>query len=210
VAGVSPWSRRGYLEAIRFEPYQPEVERYGGPEGLGLAERWFHQDSVLVGRWLAGDPPDDDALPRRAAVAAIDGLLGDWLVPAGHRTPLLDRLLHRLALDGPATSRLRREVGQLVRDRTGGREPRRAGGRAWRSAPLREIAAAFRALDRHGRLRVAIGSVIEDLVHLRLNRLLLGEAREDEALAIAGLRARYTSSRARRSAASRDSAEAVE
>ena len=42
----------GRLWRVQFDTYEPEVERYGGPAGMGLAERFFHLDSELAVRLL--------------------------------------------------------------------------------------------------------------------------------------------------------------
>src|SRR5438477_9487702 len=43
---LEPFKERGEIEGVAFGEYQREWERYGGPEGMRLAERIFTHDSL--------------------------------------------------------------------------------------------------------------------------------------------------------------------
>ncbi|WP_226701763.1 lantibiotic dehydratase [Priestia aryabhattai] len=42
----------GILSKFSIDTYNPEIERYGGPELLSLAERVFYHDSELISKWI--------------------------------------------------------------------------------------------------------------------------------------------------------------
>src|SRR5262249_20222593 len=70
---------QGRLRRLQFDTYVPEYERYGGEEGLRLAERIFHIDSESVLDLLALLPPGDAGLDARwrLALVSTDRLLDD-------------------------------------------------------------------------------------------------------------------------------------
>src|SRR5262249_57327315 len=47
-AAAAPLLGDGRLWRLQLDTYQREIERYGGPEGMLLAERLFHADSAAV------------------------------------------------------------------------------------------------------------------------------------------------------------------
>jgi thiopeptide-type bacteriocin biosynthesis protein len=44
---LKPFERQGIVWRVRFDRYEPEVERYGGPRGIDVAENLFQLDSEL-------------------------------------------------------------------------------------------------------------------------------------------------------------------
>ena len=52
-ASLQEPEQRGELWRVQLDTYERELERYGGPEGLGIAERLFQYDSELVLELLA-------------------------------------------------------------------------------------------------------------------------------------------------------------
>jgi thiopeptide-type bacteriocin biosynthesis protein len=79
---AASFQREGVLWRLRFDTYEPEMERYGGPAGILVAERFFQIDSEL----------SLELLPMIAGDASGD--LRWWLALAG-----ADRLLSGLGLD---------------------------------------------------------------------------------------------------------------
>ena len=76
-AALAPLRERGDVVAVEAGPYFPETARYGGPEGLAVAEAVFQADSELVlallaaeseGRWIP------TAIARERLVLAHDAL----------------------------------------------------------------------------------------------------------------------------------------
>ncbi|QUI21681.1 lantibiotic dehydratase [Vallitalea pronyensis] len=44
--------QEGMLSQIMIDTYDPEIERYGGPECMGMAHQWFCMDSSIIMEWL--------------------------------------------------------------------------------------------------------------------------------------------------------------
>ncbi|HLW55268.1 MAG TPA: lantibiotic dehydratase [Candidatus Angelobacter sp.] len=61
---ATPFQRQGVLWRLAFDAYQPELERYGGPHGVAVAERLFHLDSQLCLELLPLVTGDDRAERR--------------------------------------------------------------------------------------------------------------------------------------------------
>ncbi|MBL1115250.1 lantibiotic dehydratase [Streptomyces sp. 110] len=104
--------RRGLLGpgALRLEPYEQEIERYGGPQAITAAERLFHADSRLA---LAALTQTEDVRLLTAAASAAE--IARTLAPGQPHSALnpgqltRDQRRHRDALrsaltgNGPAT-----------------------------------------------------------------------------------------------------------
>ena len=69
------------IEAVRPQPYEPELDRYGGPAGLGPSEEHFEASSVAALRLLAkiqpGDRPARLGKAMLAQLVLLHGLLPD-------------------------------------------------------------------------------------------------------------------------------------
>ncbi|MFF1816539.1 lantibiotic dehydratase [Kribbella sp. NPDC058245] len=63
----------GYCKRFALDTYEQEVERYGGPVGMALAEQLFHADSELVAELLRQRRNLDMSL---LGVYTVDSLLG--------------------------------------------------------------------------------------------------------------------------------------
>jgi thiopeptide-type bacteriocin biosynthesis protein len=189
--------RTGLIHRVEFDCYQPEVERFGGTAALALIHSWFHGESAAVVRWLgsdAGEAPDG-RLP--AAARAVNRLLVEWGIPLDRRGDLVDGVARRVALGDDQRSAALRDVGARIR----GPGPRL--GSAGRPGPFRiedgpRLAAEVRELARTGQLTVPVDSLIADLVHLRINRLLAGIAPIEEPVVLWWLGKLYRGRLARR------------
>jgi thiopeptide-type bacteriocin biosynthesis protein len=179
---LAPLLADGRILRAAFDTYSPEVNRYGGPAGIELAERLFQIDSEAVLAELA-DLPGGDAEHRwRLAVVGIDQLLDDLGLPADRKLALVSHVRGRLGADlgaGPEVdrqlgARFRRErlaLESLLEDsdpdltsalRAYGerRERRRAlAGSLWRAAC-------------QGRLTRTIDELARSHAHMHVNRLL--------------------------------------
>lgn len=82
--------RAGLAGALVLDTYDPELERYGGPAAITMAEQVFHADSMAVLTQLAGDAKRRNKPPELlAAVNFVDiarafhpwyGAGDDWLL----------------------------------------------------------------------------------------------------------------------------------
>jgi len=69
-------SDRGVIEGCEFATYDREWERYGGPEGMRLAERLFFLDSLAALDWLLAERRGEVARSRREfSIVLVDRLL---------------------------------------------------------------------------------------------------------------------------------------
>ncbi|MHA6616995.1 lantibiotic dehydratase [Pseudonocardia sp. DLS-67] len=181
------WANRlrqdGLLTSASLDAYDPEVERYGGPEAMADAERAFHADSVLA---LAWDPDGDDA-DVRAAASVHDLLLG--FDPSGG-------LADRFAAAVPVADR--RAVPAARRRQVAGPLPG-VPDDALRARRANALAAYAAALERTGCPPGRRAHIAASLTHMHCNRLLgVDHARErgvyallHRALAVRAGRARY-------------------
>ncbi len=62
---IAPLEARGVVEGSEFARYQREYERYGGPEGMALAERIFLQDTLFCLDYLDAERRGAAARTRR-------------------------------------------------------------------------------------------------------------------------------------------------
>ncbi|QNE18300.1 lantibiotic dehydratase [Kribbella qitaiheensis] len=119
------WMAHGLVGRLVIESYEPETDRYGGPEAIDAAERVFDADSDLALSLLA-DTPDENTRLVLAALSAIGiarGLTGEPNAAVGR--PRLDRPQRRRvnelraeALSGPAV--LLDQLGREMWDRREG------------------------------------------------------------------------------------------
>jgi thiopeptide-type bacteriocin biosynthesis protein len=89
------WMAHGLVGSLVIEAYEPEIDRYGGPDAIDAAEHLFDADSDLTVSLLA-DMTDEDARLLLAAFSAIEvarGLADDAATAIGR--PRLDRARRR-------------------------------------------------------------------------------------------------------------------
>ena len=169
---------QGLLWKWQVDTFEPELERYGGPEGFALAEAWFHDDSQQT----------------------LDRLVGGVAPEARWQLGLrgVDRIWAALGLDLPA----RKALAQASRDRFRKEFGDAGAGSAQVGLTFRalrkELEAAFphppgaacppglqalarirEALDQ-GRLEEDRAGIAGSLAHMHLNRLLRTRPREHE------------------------------
>jgi thiopeptide-type bacteriocin biosynthesis protein len=184
----------GLIQRFQLDTYEREVERYGGPEGVRLAEEVFHADS-------------------EAALRILELLGGDGATPARWQLTLagIDHLLIALGFDLPARhfvmAELRRsytgefKAGPLLKRQLGARYRElktsltrllgpeaappaviAAGERIFRACyePLAGCGERLRELEREGKLSRRPAQIAASYVHLQVNRLLRSAQREQE------------------------------
>ena len=107
----------GLLRRVDLGDYEPETERYGGPDLLPLAHRVFHADSVLAFALLADDLDRQPPGPwLTAALSAVD------LVSALFSATPLDPdewMLRRIRKSQSHHARVRPHLPQLLRAAAG-------------------------------------------------------------------------------------------
>jgi thiopeptide-type bacteriocin biosynthesis protein len=168
----------GLVWRVQLDTYEREVERYGGDEGVLLAERLFHIDSDAVVAILEMLEPGDEGLDERwqLALAGVDLLLTDFGLDTLAKRELVrsargdSATLHRQMA---ANFRESREALELLLE-AGGDHPLAPGLEALRtrSSRIRPIATELQHLDHNRRLAIPLRNLLPSYTHMHVNRLL--------------------------------------
>jgi thiopeptide-type bacteriocin biosynthesis protein len=211
-ATVAPLLDDGRVWRIQIDTYEREVERYGGPEGIVLAERIFHADADAVLEIVEMlDPGDEGADERwRLTVRGIDTLLEDLGFDLETKRVLLERVREQFAKEFRAGRDLKRQLGQkfekerkaleALLDRASDTESPLSLGLealARRSERLAPLVAELRACEQAGRLSRTLVELAQSYIHMHANRLLRAAHRAQE-LVLYDFLARLYESRAAR------------
>ncbi len=193
-AAVAPLLADGRLWRFQLDTYDREVERYGGPAGIGLAERLFHADSeaaLAIVEMLEGD--EGAAARWRLALYGTDLLLGDLGLDAEGKRKVLGLVRESFFREFGGGKPLRLQLDQKQRAERRALEalldPARAEqsdlapgvailrGRSELNAPL---VAELRRLEQEGRLTSPVAQIAPSLVHMLINRLIRSAQRAHE------------------------------
>jgi thiopeptide-type bacteriocin biosynthesis protein len=221
----TPFLEDGRLWRLTLDTYEREIERYGGPEAIELAERLFHADSeaalAIVERLVPGDAGLDERW--RLTFSGMDRLLADLGIDLEARARLLRSVANASAKELGWDRRADHWLGEKFRkereslagllDRTREAESPLAPGlralrrrsRAWRPAAVR-----LAVLEASGRLSSPRQELAKGYLHMHANRLLRSAQRPQEAVLYEFLARHYESELARRRAREARSANAVE
>ncbi|HVG07463.1 MAG TPA: lantibiotic dehydratase [Thermoanaerobaculia bacterium] len=193
-AAVAPLLADGRLWRFQLDTYDREVERYGGPAGIGLCERLFHADSeaaLAIVEMLEGD---EGAEARwRLALYGTDLLLGDLGLDAAGKRAVLAMIRESFFREFGGGKPLRLQLDQKQRAERRALEalldPARADQsdlspgfavlrrRSEQNAPL---IAELRRLEQEGRLTSPVAQIAPSLVHMLINRLIRSSQRAHE------------------------------
>ncbi len=192
---LDPLIAEGRVWKWQLDTYEREVERYGGPAAMEIAERIFHADSdavLAVLEDLAGDRGAD--WRWRLALVGIDRLLADFDFDLVARRDLMADLRRAFGDELAVGPELTQQLAQRVRETgdelyelltadTVSPEHPLAGGLAAldrRSARLAPLVAELRALESRGELTVPLRDLVFSYLHMFVNRLIRSDARAHE------------------------------
>ncbi len=191
-AHCAPFLANGLLHRIQLDTYERETERYGGDEGIVLAERLFHADSeaaLAVVRTLDGASELADRW--KFALLGIDLLMQDLRLDLDQRRALIRDQRAGFGTGLGVTTLFERALGNKFRNERGGidalfaesvdpqlRVVREAFRR--RSVRMRPFADKLVALEQQGRLMVPIAELAKSFIHMHANRFLRSAARPQE------------------------------
>jgi thiopeptide-type bacteriocin biosynthesis protein len=195
------------LARVALDTYEREIDRYGGVEGIGPAERIFAADSEAVAEIVALLLASGGAADARwrLALAGAARLLGDLGLDDAAAGAAIARARQDLGRRLAETTALRRQLGERYRRESAAlaplldraedaKSPLRPAldilGR--RSARVAPAAAALIALAREGRLSRPLPDVAASLVHMFTNRLFRSAARAQELVVYDFLERLYT------------------
>jgi thiopeptide-type bacteriocin biosynthesis protein len=184
----------GRIGRLQLDTYEREVDRYGGPNGIELAEQIFHADSAAALAWIADHAVAANESARwHLALRGLDQLTDDLGLSCvdKHRlaAALRDDLQRRLRVGSAVLraigDRFRVERASLERllDRTGDTTHPLATALAVcarRSATLRPVVDELRRREAAGRLTRSIAEQARSHVHLSINRIACTQPLEQE------------------------------
>lgn len=176
----------GLAQDAQLGTYRREIERYGGADGIVIAERLFHADSDAVVTLLGMLEPGERGLEERWQIGALgsDALMRDLGLGDQARTALTRQMHAALERRFRADAQLRTAIARRVRAErgaveallaaTGDSDHQLAPGiavLAQRSARIKPLTAELAALRAAGRLGLPLDALATSYVHMWLNRL---------------------------------------
>ena len=186
----------GRMWRMQLDTYEREIERYGGPVGIELAERLFCADSAcaidILGM-LSGDAGNDARW--RLALRSTDQLFDDLSFDLPQRLAIMRRIRDAFAQEHrvDASVGFQRGLGDKYRrertaletllDRAHDAESDLSPGLeriAARSAANAPIAADLHAAEKAGQLTMPISDLLPSYIHMLVNRLIRSAQRAHE------------------------------
>jgi thiopeptide-type bacteriocin biosynthesis protein len=189
---------------LALDTYEREVERYGGPAGVELAEQLFCADSAAVLAIVEASGGDTGAdAAWRLCLRGVDRLLGDLGFDLATKLAILTRMRDEFGaehgMDTAFQKRLgekfrahKAEIAELLAAPDDAPDHPFAPGLAAlaaRSTANAPIAAELRA--RAGTLAVPLEQLAPSYVHMHANRMLSASARRQEVVLYDLLRRHY-------------------
>jgi thiopeptide-type bacteriocin biosynthesis protein len=184
----------GRLWRMQLDTYEREVERYGGAEGIVLAERLFDADSEAVLALADLFPADARGDQRwRLALLGMDLLLTDLGLDLRMRRAVVRKARDTFAAEFHADANFQHQLGSKFRSERKSLEPLldHTDGTAAlfatelevlrrRSERLAPVVAELRACARAGQLSVPLTELAPSYLHMHANRLLRSAQRAQE------------------------------
>ncbi len=191
--------------------YEREVERYGGAEGIVLAESIFHLDSRFATACLRAVGHDAE-LRWQTVIAGIDATMAGLGLDTAARLEVMSLASAALAGEFSLGAATDNQLSQRYRDRRstidrllGGDPASILGAVIHRELlehreRLRPHGEAMQALLASGKLAAPLPAIVASLVHMHVNRLLRADARAQEYVMYDSARRHYRAAlgRARR------------
>ncbi|HEY9501054.1 MAG TPA: thiopeptide-type bacteriocin biosynthesis protein, partial [Pyrinomonadaceae bacterium] len=194
----------GKVWRVQIDTYEREVERYGGAEGIVLAEQIFHADSEaalkIIERWSGNEGLE---ARRLLTLRSIDQMLDDFGLELRDRSRLLEILLDKFAGDRVSKSRFAttyRNMRQAIeRILEGTRDTQAMFDREFaildqRSQQIEPAIVKLKTYAETGQLSVSLTELISNLIHVHTNRILR-PAQPSEEVLLYDLLARFYRSR---------------
>ncbi len=189
---LRPWADAKIVSRLVVDTYRREVERYGGPEAMALAEAWFEVASDEALELIQALPSDADLEVRGwAAFVGINRIMTLLLDTDDLRIKGLSAWRESLFEEHGGGSTLETSLSKIARTHrvlTGqlvaGTMPEAMSAVApvltKQTEPLSALAAGFKKLDESKSLTVSLGDIGGALMHMHVNRLLRAQQRRQE------------------------------
>jgi thiopeptide-type bacteriocin biosynthesis protein len=209
-AALSPARDAGLVWKVAVDSYEREIERYGGPAAIELAEAVFHADSACVLdvlSQLTGDAASDATW--RLALHGIDRLMADLGLTLDDKLATMTRAATGFGAEAGIDTAFHKRLGEKFRahraeiasllDAPGDHPLAPAlASFAARSTHLRAIGEQLRALEATGRLREPVAELVHSYAHMHVNRMIRAAPRLHEVVLYDLLRRHYEGVTARR------------
>ena len=202
---LAPASERGLLWKLVVDTYEREVERYGGPAGIEIAEELFRADSDAVLAIISnceGDAGSEAAW--RLAVYGIDRLMDDLGLSLADKHAAMTLARDAFGAEVGMNTALQKQLGDKYRKHSKelaallatGEDPEHAfapalAAFARRSEALRPLGGQLAALAATGRLTHTVADLVQSYVHMHVNRLIRSSQRLHELVLYDLLRRHY-------------------
>jgi lantibiotic biosynthesis protein len=115
-AVLHPLLKNGQIRRIQFDTYEREVERYGGPQGIAIAEQIFQidSDSVLeILDLLEGDEGTD--MRWRITLSGIHTILNDFGFDLQQKHAVMKKVREQFGKEFRADQNLRKQLAERFR-----------------------------------------------------------------------------------------------
>ena len=196
-AALNPLLESGTIHKIQLDTYEREIERYGGLEGVVASEELFWADSEAVIEILSNLSGDEGLDSRwRAALLGVDMLAADFGFDLRAKRSLMANLGDLYCREFHVAAQEKQSLGERFRTlrpslemlldpstigppKSGELDLRRKAFER-RSVRNREVAATLRALFEAGRLDAAIEDLVQNYVHMHVNRIVRSDWRQHE------------------------------
>jgi thiopeptide-type bacteriocin biosynthesis protein len=187
---LRPYHADGALHRLALDTYEPEIERYGGPAGMELAEAIFEADSRALIDVMPRHPPDRPERWRLTLLGMHD-LLDALGLDLDARLAFTRRTRDGFAVEHGAGVAARKALGIRFRHERAAIEAllidRRDAGLGdaltvldARRAALRGTAAVMRAAIESGAVTRPLEELASSYLHMWVNRAAHTAAREQE------------------------------
>ncbi len=198
---AAPLLADGQLWRLQLDTYERESQRYGGDEGIELAEAIFDADSQAVLALLPTITGEAGADRRwRLTLVGLDRLLDDLGLPLAEKLNLVKRLRAAFGIEFRVYGGFERQLGDKYRAQRHALEEllAKAPPKPFevRSQSVRNLGERLRAMH----LVRPLHEIAESLLHMHANRMLRSSARAHELVLYDFLERLYTGRIARRSA----------
>jgi class I lanthipeptide synthase len=207
---LQPYLQDGRIWRVQLDTYEREVERYGGAQGLLLAEEFFHIDSESVVEILQILQNEEVQTERwKLALLGVDLLLNDLSFDFSGRLSVMKQAAESLSLEFRIDKQFKRSMAARFREERKGLEfihsnreesplsPEFLQAFAKRSARLKETFRKLKTLEDTGFLSLPMMDLAQSYIHMHVNRLLSFSQREQELVLYDFLHQLYRSRNAR-------------
>ncbi len=109
---LEPMVENEQLHKVEVSTYEREVERYGGPKAIAMAEKLFMLDSEIVVETIQLDLQEENDLRWRMALLVCDYYLSKFDYSNSQKLELLTQLRSSWGVEFSETKLLRRNLGK--------------------------------------------------------------------------------------------------